>query len=137
MFRSYAINCRFQFDHDGESACCAAQLVYYDRNMFVIRFSTDVNGPMTDPVAYAITNYRGKYWIANLNEETSVFIDDLIDAESNADCLLELDDMDDYEAEELSEVIRYFYSYWDKENSRNFQEEDEMFPYLEDDYLPF
>lgn len=136
MFRSYAITCRFHFDHDGDEAHCNAQLAYYGQQILVIRFSTDVNGRMSDPVTYVITSYCGNFWIANLDEQTSVFIDDPADTESNTDCLLELDDMDDYEAEELAEVIRYFYFWWDNEKSKNIDDEANMFPYLEDDYLP-
>lgn len=137
MLQSYTITCGFQFDHDGESAHCKASLVYYDRYMFVIRFSTDANGTMSDPATYVVCNYCTHYWIANLNEETSIFIDEPYKSELNTDCLIEMDDIDDYEAEELTEVIKYFYTYWNEENKKNFIDVDSQGPYLKDDYLPF
>lgn len=137
MLQSYTITCGFHFDHDGEAASCTASLAYYDRQMFVFRFNTDVNGIMPDPVTYVVCNYCTHYWLANLNEQTSIFIDDPYKSESNSDYLMDMDDIDDYEAEELSEVIKYFYIYWNKESSKNFTDEDRQGPYLKDEYLPF
>lgn len=137
MLHSYAIFCRFYFEHDNKITCCTAQLAYCDQQMFAIRIGTDSNGKKSEPVTYAITNYRGEFWIANLNQQTTIFINDPLKSRSNAGPLRQLDDMEDEEAENLSEIIRYFYTCWDKEKSKNFKEEDELFPYLEDDYIPF
>lgn len=134
ILRSYTVSCRFRFEHDEEEAHCTARLLYQDLHLTVIRFQADTSRLNPDPVIYSLNEYSGKYWVANLNECISVFIDNPLDVESTAEDLLELDGMEDEEAEELAAVLSFFYTQGIPRNPSDVQDES---PLLEDDTLPF
>lgn len=110
MFQSYTVAYSCVFSHDGERAECNAKVLYWSREMIIINFQTTLEGENSKPVQYAVSEYCGLYWVANLEERVSIFIDDPLDTETTAECLQELDDLDEYEAEELAEIIRIIYA---------------------------
>lgn len=134
VLRSYTVTCRFRFEHDEEEAHCTAQLLYQDLHLTVIRFQSDITCLNPEPVIYSLNEYDGKYWVANLNECISVFIDDPMNVEYTAVDLLELDGMKDDKAEELAAVLSFFYVQGIPRNPSDFEDKK---PYLEDDTLPF
>lgn len=137
MFRSYSAVYRFSFVHDDEYAHCFVHLYHQDAHLIVFSFQSDVFTANPSPALYAFCEYKNLFWIANLDEYVSTFIEDPMDTESTLCNLLELDCSDDEETEELAEIIRFLHSREIPMNSDNHPYEDLCSNLNEDDELPF
>lgn len=135
MFRSYSITCNSHFDHKSKEAHCTARLIYQDNHMTTIRFYSDINGPYYRPVTYSLCEYDEIYWVVNLDERSTVFIHNPLDPASAANDLLDFDSLEEEEAEELAEMLRFFYRIGLPKTDDDIIDDD--YPYLEDNELPF
>lgn len=134
MFRSYSATYSFSFVHDDEYAHCFAHLYHQDAHLIVFSFQSDVFTTNPSPALYAFCKYKNQFWIANLDECVSTFIENPMDTESTLCNLLELDCSDDEEAEELAEVICFLHNRWTSTNVCD--SPDRLDPYLNEE-LPF
>lgn len=134
MLRSYSIVYNCHFVHDQNKGNCRAQLIYQTSHMLVIKFCTDSNDGDVYPAKYALSEYCGKYWLTNLDEHFSVFLHNPLNVVSTTD---ELEDQNigEMEAEQIAEVICFFYNLITPRNPGDLEED--KFPFIEDDELPF
>ena len=92
--------------HDEEPSECRAEILYHSREITAFSYDSTTAGTAHSSSVFVLGGYYGVYWLVNINDHTLAFIDEPLDPESTAEDLQEMEDIDEYTAEELAEIIK-------------------------------